>query len=133
MKVRTTAVFWIVALLAASGGAAGQAPPNLEERIRRVEEGLIPSNQSGRFAWDERKALAERMAHYSVPGVGIAVIEGFQVQWAKGYGVAEAGKGEPVTRQTLFHAASIGSGANVSLSFAGGDDLVTLSVHRCGP
>ena len=31
----------------------------------------------------------------------------------------------------VFHAASIRSGANVSLSFVGGDDLVTLSVHQC--
>jgi len=52
--------------------------------------------------------LAERMAHYNVPGVSIAVINDYQVEWAKGYGVLEAGKSAPVTPDTLFQVASIG-------------------------
>ena len=37
--------------------------------------------------------LAERMAHYKVPGVSIAVIDSGRVVWARGFGVKEAGDG----------------------------------------
>jgi len=42
-----------------------------------------------------------------VPGVSIAVINGFQIEWARGYGVPEVGEGEPVTPDTLFQTGSI--------------------------
>jgi CubicO group peptidase (beta-lactamase class C family) len=47
------------------------------------------------------------MAHYQVPGVSLAIVEGGRMVWAKGYGVADAETLEPVTTQTLFQAASI--------------------------
>ena len=51
--------------------------------------------------------LADRMAHHNVPGVSIAMINNYQVEWARGYGVLEAGKDERVTLEPLFQAASI--------------------------
>lgn len=51
-------------------------------------------------------ALVDRMAHYGVPGVSIAVVEDFQLAWAKGYGVLDAESGAPVTPDALFEAAS---------------------------
>ena len=54
-----------------------------------------------------RWTLAERMAHYNVPGASIAVIEGGRVAWARAFGVKEAAKNDPVTPATLFQAASI--------------------------
>jgi CubicO group peptidase (beta-lactamase class C family) len=47
------------------------------------------------------------MAHHGVPGVGIAVVDGFEIQWARGYGVLEAGGTQAVTPETLFQVASI--------------------------
>jgi CubicO group peptidase (beta-lactamase class C family) len=47
------------------------------------------------------------MQHYRVPGVSIAVINEFQIEWIKGYGVLEAGSSEPVTPETLFQTASL--------------------------
>lgn len=52
------------------------------------------------------QALADRMAAYHVPGVSIAVIHEGAIEWAKGFGVVEAG-GDPVTTETLFQAGSI--------------------------
>jgi CubicO group peptidase (beta-lactamase class C family) len=52
-------------------------------------------------------ALAERMAHYNVPGVSIAVVDSGRLVWARGFGVKEAGTTDSVTRTTLFQAASI--------------------------
>jgi CubicO group peptidase (beta-lactamase class C family) len=54
-----------------------------------------------------RLTLAERMAHYNVPGVSVAVMEGGEVVWAQGWGVADTKTGAPVTPHTLFQAASI--------------------------
>jgi CubicO group peptidase (beta-lactamase class C family) len=47
------------------------------------------------------------MRHYNVPGVSIAVIHKYTLEWAKGYGVLEAGGADAVTTETLFQAASI--------------------------
>jgi len=52
-------------------------------------------------------ALAERLAHYKVPGVSIAVVDSGRVVWARGFGVKEAGTTDSVTPTTLFQAASI--------------------------
>ena len=77
-----------------------------EERIRRVEDGLLqPVSIAGRPV--EKFKLAERMQRHHVPGVSIAVIEHGAISWARGYGVFEAGGSRPVTPETLFQAASI--------------------------
>jgi CubicO group peptidase (beta-lactamase class C family) len=81
--------------------------PPRDERIQRVESGLIPISAQGQPEWDEAKTLAERMDHYLTPGVSIAVIDNYQIDWAKGYGVLEAGGNEDVTADTLFHAGSV--------------------------
>jgi len=47
------------------------------------------------------------MAHYSVPGVSVAVINDFKIEWAKGYGTKDVETGDPVNPDTLFQAASI--------------------------
>jgi CubicO group peptidase (beta-lactamase class C family) len=51
--------------------------------------------------------LSQRMEHYNIPGVSIAVINNFEIEWAKGYGVLAAGSDEPVTATTLFQVASV--------------------------
>jgi len=51
--------------------------------------------------------LIDRMEHYGVPGVGIAVIRGGEVAWARGYGVADKESGQPVDEETLFRTVSI--------------------------
>ena len=51
--------------------------------------------------------LVERMSHYNIPGVSIAVINNGEIEWARGYGVRENGGNVPVTTTTLFQAGSI--------------------------
>ena len=63
-----------------------------------------------RFKTDDsesRKQVLERMAKHKVPGLGIALVNNYQVEWARGYGLIRAGGNEPVTAQTRFQAASI--------------------------
>ncbi len=73
-------------------------------RIERVEKGLVPSLI---IKTDRPWKIEDRMQHYSVPGVAVAVIEDFEIAWVKGYGVADAEAGGAVTEETLFQAASI--------------------------
>jgi len=79
----------------------------VDERIPQVENGLVLMSANGQPEWGSIATLAERMAYYQAPGVSIAVIDGFKIAWAKGYGVRVAGKDDAVTTQTLFHAGSV--------------------------
>lgn len=80
------------------------AQDNLEKRIRNVESGLLPPViVKGIDTWN----IYDRMEHYKIPGVSIAVIKDFKVEWAKGYGVMDVETKEPVNEKTLFQAASI--------------------------
>lgn len=51
--------------------------------------------------------ILDRMKHYNVPGVSVAVINNGEIEWAKGYGVKEIGSNDFVTPETVFQAASI--------------------------
>jgi CubicO group peptidase (beta-lactamase class C family) len=74
--------------------------------IERVENGLLgPVSIAGQAA--RRSQLAQRMRELQVPGASIAVINNGTVEWARGYGVAEAGTNRPVSATTMFQAASI--------------------------
>lgn len=51
--------------------------------------------------------ISERIAHYKVPGVSIAIIDEGRIVWAKGFGVADITTHQLVDENTLFQAASI--------------------------
>lgn len=74
--------------------------------IALIETGLRPTygtkDEPGE-AW----TLEERMRHYNVPGVSIAVAINGELVWAKAYGVADRASGAPVDTQTVFQAASL--------------------------
>lgn len=71
---------------------------------RHVETGLCnPVFIEGDSTW----TIEERMAHYNVPGMSIAVIDDFKIVWTKSYGVMDSTTMRPVTDSTLFQAASI--------------------------
>src|SRR4030095_11119953 len=44
---------------------------------------------------------------YKIPGVSVAVVNDFKVEWARAYGVKDVDTKEPVTTETLFQAGSI--------------------------
>jgi len=90
----------------------------IQERIQRVENGLIAITAEGELELGDPKTLAERMEHYGVPGVGIAVINDYELEWAKGYGVLEAGGSERVTPDSLFHAGSIAKPVSAAAALA---------------
>jgi CubicO group peptidase (beta-lactamase class C family) len=88
---------------------------NLAQRIERVENGLLPpAILKGEPPVLMR--LGERMRFYKTPAVSIALINDGRIEWARGYGVLEAGGKEPVTSATLFQAASISKSLTAMLA-----------------
>jgi CubicO group peptidase (beta-lactamase class C family) len=78
---------------------------DVQERIQAVEQGLLPVVFI-RGRPRKRTSLADRMAELKIPGVSIAVINDGRIEWAKGYGVLEAG-GAAVDQDSMFQACSI--------------------------
>src|SRR5262245_56892690 len=84
---------------------AAQSQASVAERIQRVENGLLPAIMiKGQTT---AMKLAERMAHYKVPGLSVAVINDGKIEWARGYGVVEKDGDKLITADTLFLAGSI--------------------------
>jgi len=84
----------------------------IDQRIHNIENGLVEfTSPMSLFQADsvnagDLKTLAERMEYYNVPGVSIAVINDFALEWARAYGVLKAGSDRPVTTGSYFQAAS---------------------------
>lgn len=80
----------------------------VNEQIARVE-----ANVSGGLIIDGKLySLTERMKHYNVQGLSVAVIDNYQIVWAKGYGFADKKEGRKVTASTLFEPGSISKSLN---------------------
>jgi CubicO group peptidase (beta-lactamase class C family) len=78
----------------------------IEERIEAIIHRLLPETHY-KNKYGKEATLDERMKYYNTPGVSIAVINNFELEWARGFGLREAGNPEPVTETTLFQAGSI--------------------------
>ncbi|HVE73005.1 MAG TPA: serine hydrolase [Thermoanaerobaculia bacterium] len=77
------------------GGLKPAAPPELHL--------LPPVVVEGGESW----SIEERLKHYNVPGVSVAVIENGRVVFARGYGYADVEKKRPMTTGTLMLAGSV--------------------------
>jgi CubicO group peptidase (beta-lactamase class C family) len=78
----------------------------LKERIARIENGLRPNLQIQGESIPNYN-IEERLKDLGIPGVSIAVISNGEIDWAKGYGIADSTENRPVTKETLFLAGSI--------------------------
>ena len=84
------------------------AEEELARKAENIENGLVELDLA-KMSYTRpeiRMALAERMVHYKVPGVSIAVIEDGKLEWANAYGVMNVESGAAVTTESLFEAAS---------------------------
>jgi CubicO group peptidase (beta-lactamase class C family) len=88
--------------LAATALTGVHADDSIGPLIARIEAAQSPNRQGL-----DPFTLQQVMAKYHVPGISIAVIKDFRIQWAKGYGVADVTTGSAVDADTLFQAASI--------------------------
>jgi len=96
-------LFLLILLFLIAGPLYAQ-PNKLQDRITQVEENLIPYVPVKGFkGW----SILDRMKHYNIPGLSIAVIKDYKIDWAKGYGSADTTEKIPVTTKTMFSAGSI--------------------------
>lgn len=90
----------VAALLLVSGAVLGhaQTQPQAPAQPAAVQYSTGPIDPAD---------VAALLKQFNVPGVSIAVIKDFKIDWAHGYGTADAETGTPVTADTMFQAASI--------------------------
>jgi CubicO group peptidase (beta-lactamase class C family) len=95
--------------LVSSFSAPAQSYSNdIEAQIKTVE-----NNLNERIKIDGKSyTIRERMQHYGVKGVSIAVMKDYQIIWAKAYGWADEKHKVPLTPQTLFKPGSISKSLN---------------------
>jgi len=109
--MRRLALIVVISLVALSCSQEKPAT-GTDERIARVESSLVEFTtpvaalHPDSVEPEQLKTLAERMEHFGVPGLSIAVIDDYALAWAKPYGVLKAGDDAPVTTGTYFQAAS---------------------------
>jgi len=108
MRTHTASrVFALAAVVAALLAApAFAADGSTTQRVREVETGLRPAI-SIEGEKPVRWTIEERMAHWKVPGVSIAVVSDGKLAWARGYGVKQAGTHDKVDTDTLFSVGSV--------------------------
>ena len=100
MMMMSAKIYFALLVLLSTGGTSPS------DRAARVEQGLLPANVV-RGESIPRMSLSDRMQHHSIPGISIAVIHRGKLDWARAYGVLEAGGLDTVTTETLFQAGSI--------------------------
>lgn len=81
---------------------------DISENIENIENNLIEFTSPAAMLNPDSSQLAnpkllkERMIHFNTPGVSIAVVNNFKIEWAKGYGSIDTDKVGPVNTETIF-------------------------------
>lgn len=104
MKIHALPVLCSIIICLFAAGCSQKS--QVETRIKAVEEGLEPGLPIATIV-PTGHSLTDRMKHYDVPAVSIAVINNGRVEWSKGYGVIDKDSQIAATPTTLFQAASI--------------------------
>jgi len=84
--------FRVVAILStiSLGALTAQAPAEIEQRIRHIQEAILPAVLiKGELPVSSK--LTDRMAALHVPGVSIPVIHDGKIEWERGFGVTRVG------------------------------------------
>ncbi|MFK7864895.1 MAG: serine hydrolase domain-containing protein, partial [Pseudohongiellaceae bacterium] len=102
--VKVAASFILSCFLPAFSGSI-LAQTSLDPMVMMAQlEGSQENAETGSVS---SMTMQELMAHFGVPGISVAIISGFDIHWAKGYGIADVETGALVNTETLFQAGSI--------------------------
>jgi len=107
--MRLQCLFLGLAWLLWAGSTTLVAADDVDARIEAFETGLRPA-VSIEGEPQVRWTIQERMAHWKVPGMSLAVIRDGKIAWAKSYGVKQAGTDDMIDTETVF---SVGSCSKV--------------------
>ena len=113
MKIK--GLFLLFIFISATGSAVYaqitdiHAKDSVQHRIHKVENNLRPLVLSpGASLWN----LEKQMQQYNIPGLSVAVIHNYKIDWAKGYGVTGNTESPEITERTAFQAASMSKFVN---------------------
>ncbi|MHA1346878.1 MAG: serine hydrolase domain-containing protein [Candidatus Heimdallarchaeaceae archaeon] len=80
---------------------------DIVKRIQRVSENIFNSNIDGGISFTEEKStIQERMKQNNIPGVCIAIVNKYELEWVKCFGVKDVRSEEPLTLDTIFEIGS---------------------------
>ncbi|MEO1053342.1 MAG: serine hydrolase domain-containing protein [Bacteroidota bacterium] len=85
-------------------------PEAVQQKIRLVEDSLIYRGNT--YLNAPRHPLAHWMEQENVPGVSIAVIKDYKIEWVKGWGWEDVKEQRPITTETIFRTGSINKSIN---------------------
>ena len=78
-----------------------------KKRITGVERSLLET-VTIKETIPKKMDIMERMLYYRVPGVSLAVIDNYEIEWSKAYGVKEVDTSHLVNPTTLFQVGELG-------------------------
>ncbi|OEK04747.1 serine hydrolase [Roseivirga misakiensis] len=79
---------------------------NIEERIKRIENGLLPVLQI-KGEKIPTYNVNERLKQLRIPGMSVAFVKDGKVEWARAYGMSDVASNKPMTTETMLLAGSI--------------------------
>ena len=114
-NLRTATFVAIAALLHRQAFRAEprEAPPPVTTAANRrlLVEGDVAFARI-KIAGQRPTSIEVRMRHYGVPGLSLAVIKDYQLDWAAAYGLADVATNRKTTTETLFEPGSISKSLN---------------------
>ncbi|MEM7414936.1 MAG: serine hydrolase domain-containing protein [Gemmatimonadota bacterium] len=90
-----------LAVLACSPGIHQGVGVGVDAGADTLVYGLIPDGGG------EPTSLVDRMQHYGVPGVSVAVLRDGELAWAEGFGVKLSGSEDRIDAETVFSVGSL--------------------------
>jgi CubicO group peptidase (beta-lactamase class C family) len=105
-RPKAACLIFLFCLLMAAFSACETQESITRKRIKSLEKGLLSAVYfKGQKL--EKMSLATRMEFYRVPGVSIACLDKYQVEWAKAYGQYDVLKPDPLATDSLFQAGAL--------------------------
>jgi CubicO group peptidase (beta-lactamase class C family) len=112
---RIRALIVLGGIVAAAAAAAAQNA--VDERIQRIESGLIPPVVLKGQPIPTSK-LEDRMRELNTPAVSIAVFDNGSILWARAWGMADVAEARRADAETRFQAASISKPVAAAVALA---------------
>ena len=87
----------------------GKDTDKIKARIHVIENSLVPlsiENNQLLPKWTETANLEEKMKAYNVPGLSIAYINNFKLEWTKSFGIRDVRSKDKISTKTLFESGS---------------------------
>jgi len=79
---------------------------DLDARIKRIEDGLMPSLQIKGEPVPTFN-VNDRLKALGIPGLSVAFVKDGKIEWSRAYGMADVSENKPMTTETMLLAGSI--------------------------